>query len=674
MTESDGAYLIAFLALFVRMAGQHSWGIVRYVIFRARQKGIPSREPLQSVLRNEDVDTFAAWELFKLSRRPSRLTTRCIFYTLLALIHASVFIAAGIFVSKVTATGKNEVLLRGHTCGIWQNPASWNEYSSGTVADLLENDEWVAYNFGSSTAAATFSRQCYNTTAADSALANCNAYAPSLLIWDVEETSCPFDEKMCQNGTTIRLDSGLLDSLHDFGVNAPHHDRIKYRRVVECSPLTRDGYVTDFLNASQVHASLGPQTSDLLSGPQEGIIFQEYQYGSSLTFNMSSTYVWNNATLSGTDLLGNSDLPQFLIDAEISMLGVPGDSTFQAIDALNRSNADIIIYFLNSAITYMEPVNDPWFQASIPFAESTSLFANNNRTTQTIELYSSNYPASVMGCTQQNQYCNHDGSKCSILTGQAYGGGLPESITAFAQGLDLNAKQNATLNRLVQASYNQGMYTVGIQNTGLLAQETVADSFAPPLPDNQWILEMQHYFLTGLTAIQMQLTDFVTGPSNPAYFQYLKKPNEDDEWMCTSQIVQRSGYATFSVLGIAVVIGFGGLVMLINVALPSIGSHLTGEDSWGEYHHLETCSDAESTQYGHSSRVTNSKIPNFNESMTDTSMNEVMGAEVPKFKSTYENNFSESLESDTISDQSRTGWMKRMFTRGSRKGDGQRMA
>lgn len=96
------------------------------------------------------------------------------------MIHAALFLIAGISVSTVTAIGKNQVLLRGHACGVWQAPVAFGLYSSGSEADYIENDLWISWTYETTIMAADFSRQCYNTSAADSALANCNAYALSL--------------------------------------------------------------------------------------------------------------------------------------------------------------------------------------------------------------------------------------------------------------------------------------------------------------------------------------------------------------------------------------------------------------------------------------------------------------------------------------------------------------
>lgn len=596
--------MIAFLALFVRLAGQHSWGILCYIIFRQRQKGLNSgsgqhRDPMQSILRNMNVDSTAAWQFMRLRWRlrsgERSLFRRSILYAVIAVIHATLFVAAGVFVSTVTETGKNEVLLRGHTCGVWQDPSAFDLYTSGSQADYIENNLWNSWTYQLTTMAADFSRQCYNTTAADSALANCNAYAPNLLEWTLKDgVACPFDQKMCRNGQAIRLDTGYLDSLLHFGINAKPEDRVKYRRLVECSPITMDGYVSQPLNTSQVTIT---QTAQLLANlyEQPNTVFQEFNYGPNTSWNLTSTYLWNNYTPNTAVNYGNMEDNKFLIDVEMYMPESPDLSTFAAIEELNRTDADVVLYFLLSAMTYVEPVEDPWFQATTPVTWEANVWIANASSNATMTAYQPDFNASVMGCTQQIQYCNHDKSKCSALTGEALGGSLVDSIREFAVGLDLNTKQQSTLSRLAQASWNGDLYNEVTSTNALMVQRDLAGEVSPALPNNQWILEMQHSFLTGLTSMQMQIASYATGPPDRSSYQYMTTPTAEEQWMCSSQIVQRSGYSTFSLLGVVIVILLGSLIIIVDLTLPFVASKFrrrsdAGDmDEWDEYHHLHTC-------------------------------------------------------------------------------------
>jgi hypothetical protein len=46
----------------------------------------------------------------------------------------------------------------------------------------------------------------------------------------------------------FRVDSGLLDSNKDIGLNAPTKDSVSFRRVTTCAPIQVDHYVTIWQN------------------------------------------------------------------------------------------------------------------------------------------------------------------------------------------------------------------------------------------------------------------------------------------------------------------------------------------------------------------------------------------------------------------------------------------
>lgn len=54
--------------------------------------------------------------------------------------------------------------------------------------------------------------------------------------------ACPFSPEMCRT-SALQLDSGLLDSNDDLGINSEVRDRVQYRTVLTCAPITLDGFV-----------------------------------------------------------------------------------------------------------------------------------------------------------------------------------------------------------------------------------------------------------------------------------------------------------------------------------------------------------------------------------------------------------------------------------------------
>ncbi len=224
--------------------------------------------------------------------------------------------------------------------------------------------------------------------------------------------------------------------------------------------------------------------------------------------------------------------------------------------------------FLLNGVLYCDETNDPWFTAPASF----NAHIVNNGVAQPITLYEAEQYASVLGCTQQHQWCNPnlEGDKsCTPLTGSSVGTQWV-AMDRIGRTLELNAKQVAVLQRIYHAMWDGAMYDVAgfLGGQGLLASKLAGGYLSPALPDNQWILEVQHMFLTGLTFIQMQMAEYITGPGNPAYYQYLQNATTEDEtWMCDNQIVQRDGYSSFNVLGLVLIFVLGGLLIITNLSL-----------------------------------------------------------------------------------------------------------
>ena len=129
LPSQHGAYLVAFLALFVRFAGSHFWGLCCYACFQMRSSQVP-RDGIyhqqQAILRNSAsaLRSLVDWAKMTLAWRKQgqRPALRSAGFMIWAVIHVSIFAVAGIFSSKVTRTG-SEVLMRGDICGMWESPS-----------------------------------------------------------------------------------------------------------------------------------------------------------------------------------------------------------------------------------------------------------------------------------------------------------------------------------------------------------------------------------------------------------------------------------------------------------------------------------------------------------------------------------------------------------------------
>jgi hypothetical protein len=81
-----------------------------------------------------------------------------------------------------------------------------------------------------------------------------------------------------------------------------------------------------------------------------------------------------------------------------------------------------------------------------------------------------------------------------------------------------------------------------------------------PIPDNQWMIEVGHWFEAGLARLQRGIVEYATGPTNiiPGLNVYL--PNDVvSKAMCDSQkVTDPQGTISISVLGVAIILAVGG--------------------------------------------------------------------------------------------------------------------
>jgi hypothetical protein len=149
------------------------------------------------------------------------------------MFHFALFTSAGIFASKVTDAGE-QVLSRSPFCG---NPSS-------TYVQRIVNPVTVERDAGilqESQLSKVYAQSCYN--ASNDSPTYCSFQKPYLFWTKNVDSPCLFKPSICSNQTwsrSITLDSGLIDSQDDLGLNAPPGDRLSYRRVMSCAPLNND--------------------------------------------------------------------------------------------------------------------------------------------------------------------------------------------------------------------------------------------------------------------------------------------------------------------------------------------------------------------------------------------------------------------------------------------------
>lgn len=293
LSSRNGAYLVAFLALFVRIAGGHFWNIFCYLVFQFRSSTSPSDgmyHQQQAILRNNSSESGALWQFLKVGwfwrRRASRPWCRSTFLILSAVLHMMAFGVAGIFSSKVT-TIRSDVLLRGNHCGRWPDPFEDQaiQLNNGNVNRRMD---WTTHRRNNFLFSARYVASCYGSQASAN---NCNSFGRRQITWEMSTNiSCPFLPEICLNNTAVRFDTGYLNSHLDLGINSSPENRISYRRVMECAPITTNGFTSGWENASDTSRPVGQGTAI----PNPGEMFVNYYYGRNRYYNSSATFIYSN--------------------------------------------------------------------------------------------------------------------------------------------------------------------------------------------------------------------------------------------------------------------------------------------------------------------------------------------------------------------------------------------
>jgi hypothetical protein len=185
---------------------------------------------------------------------------------------------------------------------------------------------------------------------------------------------------------------------------------------------------------------------------------------------------------------------------------------------------------------------------------------------QNVTYFAPAAPVSVVGCASQYQWCNpNEANNCTKLAA---------SKAVDIDGIGYNEKQMRIYARLIQAlSYsNIADIASGLGNDALLAGSTSLGSgeVNVPLPNDQWIKELNYWFGMHLTNTQLQVVQYATGTGNAAWDRNWVAPAAEDEWWCVNQIVQRNDYSSISMLGVILILCFGILFVVVNTFLDRV--------------------------------------------------------------------------------------------------------
>lgn len=293
-----GVILIAILALVVKWAGTHFWGILCFILHdlrstQASQDGLHYQH--QALLRSKTPETELLWRLYEISwawrSSTSSSFRRSIPLALLAIVNLVAFLIAGIFSARVTVTN-SEGLLVG-LCG-WLASTADKDFPLWTQDDWAAGDALFVSAYNGYRQSLTYTQTCYTSNILNSSDAQCKfpdtPYIESTINRDAD---CPFGSEVC-TGRALTIDSGLINSDTQLGINADPGNRLQVRKKTSCAPFDMDVYSSGWTQDVQ------PGTEMFFPAALPNDTYKYYSLGSSWLYGApisNFTFVRSNYSL-----------------------------------------------------------------------------------------------------------------------------------------------------------------------------------------------------------------------------------------------------------------------------------------------------------------------------------------------------------------------------------------
>ena len=586
--------LIAMLALFVTMSGGQLWTILRYTLhqIRASDKSrtlsmLHNQE--QVVLRNATSDIAAARLLLELAWSSRKNAVKSYHAStgimVLAVIHFVFFLVAGTFSASLANAGQ-AVLSRSPHCGSFNQTylamagdgidAATNETFTLSVEFIAKKEQDIQLSL-------EYARECYMSQDSNMSSSNCGTFQRPLLYWTtIQNGSCPFGSKTCLDSLdTMVIDTGLINSHNNLGINADYNDRLSYRRVTNCTILNDTAFMTGSIN--QTVTGWINQTDG--TGTQPSLKVTYANYGRSLSDLTDWTYAYSNFADFYTNFSGQTTTPYQVFPAiAYGNSSDPSKSTFVPIHELKQSQADLTLLFLSFTGRYVAPIDDPWFSAH-------QLRVVNSRAALARSAYTRDRPVSTLGCTEQHQICTNDGICTPLL-------GFDQVQNFVDSNFNLRPHQNVTLDRIMRvvadSVISQIVQGLAVSSTPMLAMNsraTAITTLSLPLPSNQWQLEVEYWHSVAMAQLQRKFVQYGTGQFAVRTAYILPPATESERWICENLMIRGTVFQSFSVLALALIVVFGSLIVLVSLYVENLGTYVqkqlrkgcTGREIWDDH-------------------------------------------------------------------------------------------
>ncbi|KAI0101019.1 hypothetical protein GGR51DRAFT_575138 [Nemania sp. FL0031] len=565
LSRDNANLLIGAITFFITVVGVYIWKIVSFSLHAYYSDPSP-RDGLyhqrQVIIRNSSSAAGTVLTLINLIwawRKVTKSWLRVLPLLLLTTLTAIALAVASIFASRI-ATG-SEVLLTGSGCGMvvpdFFEPSLTEVFTDYTpyLADFLSQ-------------AAIYASQCYGSSS--SSALGCGIFVkPYLKAKTINANApCPFPSLCKTADSNLFLDTGLLNSHHDFGINAPEKERFLFRMTLACAPLKSEGYSKSY-NVSQDRS------------------YTQYFYGRGV--NTNYTLAASNDVF--YELVSATDMSSFTADYSIrlnSALLHNGttaelESNFHPIPEILGQNRDVFIVFLSAGgVLFLNQTLDPWYHATQPVP--LEFFSGRSHAT----LYRQDQAASALACASQEQYCMPPLNRKTSCTP------LGPSLDArhLIQESSPNKQVSQRMKWLIAVVQNLEPAPFDVLNTlgqqALTSRRTLLQGQQGYLPHDKWKTEVRHWFDISLAARQNAYVIAAAGPPSSVHEAAIQRPvNAEERNLCRSQKVISADYVSFSFLGLMIILVFGLVFIAVSCWLEQLAAWIQKRWDNGGHQRLE---------------------------------------------------------------------------------------
>ncbi|KLU91505.1 hypothetical protein MAPG_10023 [Magnaporthiopsis poae ATCC 64411] len=510
VTQDVGSVLTAALALFVSVAISHLWSIVCFIIHQIRSTPQPRsgiHHQRQALLRNNTTAAWTAWVLIKLAWT-WRGKARGVAGGTAVLVPISVlfvaFIAGMSILSSRIQLINSDVLLTGQECGrvpplTVNEDGKWSPTEGQAALTMLKWSYERATEYG---------QNCYGpaTSPDDPEPPSCRDFPLTRVPMSIRVgVPCPFGDGVCAEPSgAITLDTGLIDSNDHLGVNSPPGDRIKYQKIMTCSPIRAENYSSPWM-------AKPPRDSGLSdAATAAGVFYKTYNLGPGSNTN----YTWLSSNRTTDTIYHLSALGSQAYTRHDDLKA----AEWRPIPQLAVKDADVTLVILRNEVLYQEAVRDPWFRAS------TVGYVGGLGKRPAGYYTADQMAASFIACAERHRFCSSNTS-CTAFGGisvnaTAAGG----AVTAGGdQSVHLNRQQKAVYDLLERAKFGSLLSFIRGGTRLLRALDFVAYQeglpgldvrhvFSSGLPEDQWQVEVAGMFNATVANLQVLASQLAAPP------------------------------------------------------------------------------------------------------------------------------------------------------------------